>query len=179
MRFLNGLLIVFATLIAIFIGSSYLLPAGTHVERAIVIEAKPAEIFPYINNLRRFPEWFPFGEVYTNMEFTLSGPEEGVGAKVSWHDSEREALSGSWEILESTPNSKVVTALNVYAIGKAQASFLIQPESYGTKVTWSLDTAPTLNPFIRWFGLILEDIVGPYYVDGLFRLKLGAERGAA
>ena len=177
MKFLKGLLITLFVLAVIFVGVGFLLPSGVHVERSTVIQAEPAQIFPYVNNYRRFNEWSPWVPRDPNAEYTFAGPEEGVGAKMTWRSDNEQVGSGTQEIIESTPNEKVVTALDFGEMGTAQAGFQLQPEDSGTKVIWSLDTPPTSNPIERWFGLLLDSLIGADYEEGLTRLKKKVETG--
>jgi hypothetical protein len=59
MRFFRGLFIMIAILAAFFIGGGLLLPDDIHVERSTVIQADASQIFPHLNNFRRFNEWSP------------------------------------------------------------------------------------------------------------------------
>lgn len=179
-KVVKWILIVELALVAILAGSGLFLPASVHVERSIMIEAQPAEIFPYVNNYRKFYEWSPWALDAPDTEYTFSGPEEGVGAKVTWHSKDEEDGSGSHEIIESTPNEKVVIALILDDEGTAhvQTSFRLQPEGTGTKVIWSYDTAETGNPFARWFFLLLDMQASADHKEGLERLKEKVETGA-
>ena len=177
MRFLKWLLVVAVALVAIIVGGGFLLPANVHVERSAVVQADAGKIFPYVNSLRRFHEWSPWAERDPNMKLEFSGPEEGVGAKMAWSSEKGDVGSGSQEIVENTPNERVVTALDFGEMGKAKASFQLQPEETGTKVTWALDSELPANPLARWFGLFLDGMVGPDYENGLKRLKTKVEAG--
>ncbi|NJM33885.1 MAG: SRPBCC family protein [Rhodomicrobium sp.] len=179
MKFFRGLLITLLVLAAIVIGGGLLLPGAVHVERSTVIKADAAAIFPYLTNYRRFNEWSPWAPRDLNAEYTFAGPEEGVGAKMSWRSDKREVGSGSQEIVAVTPNEKVVTALDFGDMGTAEARFDLAPESDGTKVTWSLDTNLPANPLARWMGLLLDSLIGTDYEEGLARLKAKVESGRA
>jgi hypothetical protein len=179
MRYLKWLLAVAVALALIVIGGGYLLPASVHVERSAVLRADAGQIFPHINSLRRFHEWSPWAERDPNMKLDFAGPEEGIGARMSWASDKDEVGSGSQEIVESTANERVVTALDFGDMGKARASFQLQPEEVGTKIIWALDSELPANPFARWFGLFLDGMVGPDYETGLKRLKAKVETPAA
>ncbi len=56
MRYIKGLLIVILILGAIFVGGGLLLPSQVHLERSTTIQAQPAAVFPYVNDLHRFNE---------------------------------------------------------------------------------------------------------------------------
>ncbi len=178
MRFLRKFLLAIFAVAAIFAASGFLLPAQVQVERSAVIQAEPAAIFPYLNDHRRFNEWSPWVPRDPNAKYEFSGPEQGVGAKMSWRSDNEQVGSGASEIVESVPNERVVTAVDFGEMGKATASFRLHPENTGTKVTWSLATPATDNPIERWFGLLLDRLIGADYEEGLARLKLKVEGGA-
>ena len=63
--------------------------------------------------------------------------------------------------------------------GNALASVVLEPAGAGTKVTWGLDTDLGFNPIARYFGMMMDGMVGPDYEKGLARLKAVAESAAA
>lgn len=175
MRFIKWLFVVAVALALIVIGGGYALPGRVHVERSAMLQADAGKIFPYVNNLRRFHEWSPWAERDPNMTLDFTGPEEGVGAKMSWSSQKRDVGSGTQEIVESVANERVATALEFGDMGKSKASFQLLPEETGTKVTWALDVDLPANPFARWFGLFLDGMVGADYERGLKRLRAKVE----
>lgn len=178
MKFLKWLVTTLVILAAIIVGGSFLLPANVQLERSTVIDAPPGEIFPYVNNYRKFNEWSPWVPRDPDAQYTFSGPDQGVGAKMAWASDQEDVGSGSQEIIESTPDKAVVTALDFGEMGTAQAGFELQPEGAGTKVTWSLQTPETMNPVSRWMGLLLDGLIGADYEEGLARLKKKVETGS-
>jgi hypothetical protein len=177
MRVLKWLFVVAVALALIVIGGGYALPRSVHVERSTLLQADAGKIFPYINSLRRFHEWSPWAERDPNMKLDFAGPEEGVGAKMSWSSDKGDVGSGTQEIVESVANERVATALDFGEMGKSRASFRLLPEESGTKVTWALDAELPSNPIARWFGLFLDGMVGADYDEGLKRLKAKVEAG--
>ena len=61
-----------------------LLPGTVEVTRSIEIEAAPETVFPLLDDLERWAEWTPWGEV----ESRLEGPATGTGARRVWDDPE-------------------------------------------------------------------------------------------
>ena len=76
-------LIVFI-LFAAFITIGYLLPKQVHVERSITIERPADMLFTILNSYQHHNEWSPWAQRDPNAEFVVSGPESGVGARLSW-----------------------------------------------------------------------------------------------
>jgi len=179
MRFLKWLLITVIVIGAFFVGGAYFLPDKVRVERSTVIEASAADIFPYLNNFRRFNEWSPWAERDPDTQYRFSGPDQGVGATMSWRSDASEVGSGEQEIVESVRNEKVVTRLDFGERGQADAMFLLDPDGDETRVTWTLESQLPPNPVSRWMGLMLDGLIGQDYEEGLARLKTKVESGGS
>ena len=60
MKFLRKGLAVVVVLGLLLVAGSLLLPASTHVERSVVIDRPPAQVFATVNSFQRFGEWSPW-----------------------------------------------------------------------------------------------------------------------
>jgi hypothetical protein len=177
MKFIRRLVILLAVLAASVAGVGLMLPGSVHVERSAVIAAPPGQIFPYMNDLRKFNEWSPWARRDPQTKYAFTGPERGAGVVMTWQ-SEKLGV-GRQQIVASEPDRRVETALDFGAMGTAQAGFTLAPEGAGTRVTWSLDSRLPYNPLIRWMGLMLPRWIGADYEEGLARLKALVEKGTA
>lgn len=175
LRLIGGLVLIVVLLAAV----SLVLPRQVNVERSAGISAPPDAIFPYVNSLKRTQEWSPWLERDPDVAVTFDGPDEGVGAQMAWVSDQRDVGSGSQEIVSSTPNERVETALDFGDMGTALAYFTLAGEGSETTVTWGFDTDTGYNPMARWMGLMFDDWVGADYEDGLARLKALVESQAA
>ena len=61
----------------------------------------------------------------------------------------------------------------------AEATFRIEPADIGSRVTWTFDTDLGRNPFVRYFGLMFDSLIGTDYEKGLAKLKAAAEQSNA
>ncbi|MGH8082744.1 MAG: SRPBCC family protein [Lysobacter sp.] len=165
---LKGLLYLVVLLAAVFVVGGFLLPASSHVERSITIERPPGEVHALLDSYKRFNEWSPWYDIEPTAQYTYSGPESGVGAAMSWQGAE--VGKGSQRIAESVPQLKVVNALDFDGT-LATGTFTLKPEGAGTRVTWALDSEHGSNLVSRWFGLLLDSMVGKDYDKGLAKLK--------
>jgi hypothetical protein len=162
-----------AALIALLVAVGFALPATVTVARATTINAPEAQIFPLLNSFRRFNEWSPWAETDPEAQYSFSGPESGVGARMDWTG---EAIGkGSQEILKSDPNREVDVALKFEGRSDATSRFLLAPSGAGTRVTWQFQTELGANPIDRWMGVMLERFIGADYERGLERLRILAE----
>lgn len=169
MKLLRRALAVLVVLGLLLVAGSMLLPASTHVERSVVIDRPPAQVFSVVNSFQRFREWSPWAAYDPDAKYTFEGPASGVGARMTWAGN-RSVGSGSQEIVESLPSSRVGIALN-FDGSLAQAAYTLAPEGNGTRLTWSFDSRHGYNPMSRMFGLLFDRMIGPDYEKGLAKLK--------
>lgn len=165
------ILMALVGLVAVLVVVGLILPASTHVERETTIAASPEQVFGMVNDFQNFNRWSPWAERDPKTKYTFEGPSSGVGAKMSWASDHPNVGSGSQEIIESKPHTLVRTALDFGDQGQAVAFFKIEPAGEGTKVTWGFDTDAGYNLIGRYFGLILDGMLGPDYERGLANLK--------
>ncbi|WHI52493.1 SRPBCC family protein [Microbulbifer sp. MLAF003] len=151
--------------------AGYLFPREVSLERSVYIDKPPQAVFPYVNNFRKFNSWSPWRNIDPSMQYDYSGPEEGVGAEMSWRGENSKAGNGSQTITASTPNSMVRTKLAFGDGSTAEAEFKLQPEGEGTKITWAFMSDTGGGPRERWMGLAVKKMVGESYEHGLSKLK--------
>ncbi len=166
-KILLGLVIV-VVLVAVV---GFLLPREVHLERSITVDAQPTEVYQAINDFQNFNKWSPWAKIDPNTTYDYSGPSSGVGAKMSWTSDHPDVGSGSQEIIESVPNQKVTNVLLFDGFEPSHASLIIEPSGNGSSVTWTFDGDMGNNPIGRYFGLFMEDMLGPQYEEGLGNLK--------
>jgi effector-binding domain-containing protein len=170
MRFLKGLLIFIAALVALLVVVAFFLPKTSHVERSITIDRPPSEVFGVINNIHRFNAWSPWFDLDPNAKYTYSGPSTGVGAKLAWVGN-KDVGSGSQEFVASKPNELLKVQLDFGDMGRPVAELRLAPAGSGTKVTWTLDQSFEGSLIGRYFGLMMDSMVGKDYDKGLAKLK--------
>ena len=78
-------------------------------------------------------------------------------------------------LLSTSSRRALATELDFGQMGKAAATWELEPSGTGTKVTWGFHS-PVDGIVARWFGLMFDRWIGADYEKGLQRLKLG--RGA-
>ncbi|TJY62327.1 hypothetical protein E4T66_08920 [Sinimarinibacterium sp. CAU 1509] len=172
MKVLKWLLIVVVALLVGVIGAGFVLPDTAHVERSVVINARPATVYTVLNGFRQFDKWSPWAGLDPNATYTVEGPLMGVGAKQSWRSDDPSVGAGSQEILESVPNQKIVMALVFEGFASEnRASYLLQPEGEATRLLWTYDSTFHGNLLGRYFGLMMDGMLGPDYERGLVALK--------
>lgn len=173
MKFLKKLFLGLVALVAILVVVSFFLPKEVTVERAITIRADAGTVFGQVNSLKEFHEWSPWSKYDPGMEVSFSGPDEGVGATMTWSSDEPNVGSGRQEITESRPNEYVKTQLDFGDQGTGTADFRLNTdeEADRTRVTWGFNTDLGYNPIARYMGLMFDKWIGAEYEDGLANLK--------
>jgi len=178
--FSKFLLIVGLT-IGLFLAGGFFLPRYVHVERSLEIERPPAPVFALINSYKTFASWSPWAERDPDAHYEFTGPEAGVGARMSWSGDPRLVGSGWQEITESVPHSLVRTRLFFDQQGAAESYFQLEETENGVMVTWGFDSDLSGGQsflgglLARYFGLMFDRWIGSDYEQGLARLKAYAE----
>ncbi len=167
---LRNTLFAITVLIALLAGVGLLLPRDVHVERSVTIRAAPEQVFAYVNDFHTFNEWSPWAARDLDAVYTFSGPPAGMGARMSWAGNDRVG-NGSQEITLSEPSSRIEVTLDFGPDGIVVAFFTFEEVGEGTEVTWGFDTDMGFNPVNRYFGLMMDFIIGADYAEGLLNLR--------
>lgn len=175
MRRLRNILIGLVGLAALLTAGAYLLPRHVIIEREIVIDATPGDIFPHANSLQAFTEWSPWQGRDPDMVQTFSGPDAGVGAIMEWTSEDPAVGDGRQEIIASVADEEVRMALDFGDMGTAESWITLAADGDSTRVVWGLDADMGNAPVGRWMGLMMDGWVGPDYETGLSNLKAQVE----
>lgn len=176
MRVLQGLLALIVLLVVGAIAYGFTLPAKAYMERSIVIARPPAVVFEVLNGYRDFAAWSPWSRLDTAMQVRIEGPAQGVGARYYWSSAQESVGSGSQEIVESVPHSLIRVALTFSGMhSRNHASYQLTPEGAGTRLVWTHEAEFGGDLIGRYFGLLLDSMVGADYERGLAQLKAYVE----
>lgn len=179
---MKGFKIVVAIVIAVpvlFFAIGFVLPKNAHVERSIEINANEGVVFYLVSQHKQFQRWSPWAKMDPDMSVEYAGSDIGIGSMMSWTGNQ-EVGQGSSVYVEYFPPKRAVTSLDFRDIGGGDmggglASFDIESiEIDRTRVTWSFDTENN-NLMEKYFGLFLDNFLGPVYAQGLEDLKKLAE----
>ncbi len=118
-----------------------------YVERTVVIEASPEQVFPLINNLKQWEQWSPWPASQTSARY--DGPTEGEHATRCWTDGVHAEggrhVDGVLTITESCADEGIQYGLRVangrwrFASEGGISLMDVSPDDGGrtTEVTWS------------------------------------------
>ncbi len=170
----KGLLGLVVFVLAMSVISQFL-PDQYRVERKILIAAKPPSIFPWINQLKKWPEWSAWTPAKDpSLVYAYEGPAEGVGAISKW--DAKKLGQGTMKITQADPSKGITFDLS-FEHGRylSVGTLTFQASGESTEVIWGMDGKVNRNPMDRWFSLLMDRLVSPDLEEGLRNLKGRAE----
>lgn len=151
------------------------LPSHRHISESVETNRKMTIVYDTVNNLRRFKDWNPLVLRDPNIQLNVTGPDAGVGARLDYTSSEGYIGKGSWEIVESIPNEKVVIKIEDPRRGHDKTTqFLLEPSgknNRNVKITQTYDVDYGWNLLGRYAGLYVSRHVGDDIKLGLGRMS--------
>lgn len=163
-------LVALVLLVGLFLPRTYL------VERSIDIQAAPEAIYPDLASLRRWPEWTVWNrDLDPGLELNYGTPDTGVGAEYSWQGPK--LGDGQLKLVRADPATGIAYELS-FQKGSMRSEGVIALEKVAgvVRVTWNNRGDLGKNPINRYFGLMMDKMVGPDFEKGLQNLKARAER---
>jgi hypothetical protein len=173
MQIVKWLAIIIATLVVLFIIIGFTLPKDYTVERTVLIDAEPVAIHTLTGDLQAWDQWTPWLEADPTIETTFGEITTGVGASQTWTG---ESGSGKLTFTQCSPESGVVYDMS-FDEGKYVSIGALDYKVVdgGTQVTWRMAGEMGGNPISRYFGAMMDAMVGPMFEKGLNKLKTAAE----
>ena len=172
-------IIIIGAVIAIVLIVLALLPSNIRVERSVTINAPVDLVFDQVSDFEKNWNWSPWIEKDPNMAITYGEIRSGMGASYSWTGND-EVGNGSLETIEWEENRYIKNLLLFEGMDPSMGSWDFESiyredengELYpdGTEVTWGID-AQLSWPIGRFFGLLMEGMIGPDFEHGLEKLK--------
>ena len=176
MPLIKKLFIVIAITAGILYTIGYFLPSKWNVKRSIEIKASSEKIFPYLNDLHKWSEWYPWTrEMDVSMIITYDGAESGVGAIRKWSGSS--IKSGEIQITKSIANEGVW-----YSFKSDQTkivvngSITIVKNGNTSEVIWEDTGDNGYSLLARFFSGGLDKVIGKKFEMGLDILKKTVEQ---
>lgn len=169
--------IILAVFAVVIVAVGFVLPTDYRVERSRVVPAPQAEVFALIDDFEQWPRWDPWARRDETMTYTYEGTR-GVGAVQTYVS--RESGTGRIEIVESAPPARVVIEMDFGGGKRPRSTFVLTPVEGGTRVTWTMVGETSMRPIGSYFGLLMDDMVGPDFEAGLENMAAAVKgEGAA
>ena len=168
------ILISTAIVVALFVLVALFLPSSRTITEKIETNRRQAIVFDTLNSFSRFKDWNALTMRDPAAKLELSGPQSGVGARVDYSSEARALGEGSWEIVESDPDSRVLYSLENPDRGdNKRMEFTLKPTGRGGRnieVTQRYDVDYGWNLLGRYAGLYVRGHVGEDMKMGLAKL---------
>jgi hypothetical protein len=164
--------------IAVVVALAATKPDELFVERHAEIEAAPAVVYGYINDLHRFTEWSPWQRRDLEMKTSFAGPATGRGASYSWRGNQNVG-AGTLTITDSVPDTEVAMRLEFSEpfVATNHVQFKLTPIETGTRVSWAMTGTNDFMSKVLSVFIDTEAMVGRDFETGLASLGELAERG--
>lgn len=167
-KFLGGGFVLL--LIGVLVGG-FFLPPVVEVRRVTTLNAQPESVYRFLSDLRNFPRWSPWHVMDPATEYSFNGSERQVGMRMDWVSEHPKVGEGSQEIRALLPDQRIDLDLYFNGHPGGSAHYFLRPRPDGTELTWGYRQDFGFNVYGRYIGLLIDDMLGPLYEDGLQRLK--------
>ncbi|HRO62963.1 polyketide cyclase [Thermomonas sp.] len=168
------ILISLAIVAGLYLALGIVLPSSRHLSERIETNRKLTIVYDTVNSFRRFKDWNAVALRDPRMQLTLSGPEEGVGAKINYSSQEKNIGAGSWEIVQSQPNKMVGIRIQDETRGEnKRTAYFLRPtgrNNRNVEVIQTYDVDYGWNIFGRYAGLYVTRHMGEDMKLSLSRL---------
>ncbi len=168
------ILISMAIVAVLFLVVGVVLPSSRSLSESVETNRRISIVFDTINSLRRFDDWSAISAYDPAAQLNISGPEEGVGARVDYVSDVDRVGEGSWEITESEPDRRVAFAVDNSDLGSnKRTAFTLTPtgrNNRNVEITQTYNVDYGWNLFGRYSGLYVSRSVGDQMKLGLGRL---------
>ena len=160
-----------AAVLLALVAAGFLLPARQTVTRHITTTAPPAQWFPHLATLKRWPEWTAWNtNRFPDLTLRFEGPDTGVGATMI--AAGQSSGDGTVRITDADPARGIAYVLDFnHGTQIFDGAFRGTNTPGGFLVTWTLDADLGGNPVKRWVGLALGSLMGGDMEQGLANLK--------
>jgi len=174
---LKKIAIALGVVIALILILASTQPGTFHVERKIVVNAKPAKVFALFNDLHSMSSWSPWEKKDPAMKRTYEGAKSGKGAVYAW-DGNSQVGAGRMEITEVVPSSKIDVKLDFLRpmVAHDTVTYSFVKAGKATEVTWAMDgQVPFVGKIFHLF-MNVDKMVGGDFETGLANVKAVVEK---
>lgn len=170
MSILKKISYVVLAIIALFFIVALFLPTEYRVERSIEINKPIDNVYGYVADFNNFHAWNPWTPLEPGHKFEVTGDSATVGQKYYWNG---EIIgSGEMEFTELKQNQSIQSSIAFLSPeqGSGIVDFTFEGDMNKTKVSWSLN-GDAGYPIGRYFGLMMDSILGKDFETGMEKLK--------
>jgi len=130
---LRGIFLTFG-LFVLVCGAGFFMPSTQSVERSIIVDAYPEDVFPFLNDLSIYSQWSALHQQIEGAQIVYGGAESGIGQTMAWQNGGKSYPFGSQEIIQSQAGEFVQIKVNL-AGRAATATHAILPLTNAEGIT--------------------------------------------
>ena len=175
-KYFLRLVLLIAAIVGVLLLFEQMLSRSYEFQQTVKIERPAAEIFPYLNSLKKWPQWsHQFNvEKIPNLVIKYNGTDKGVGAAQTWTEERGE---GDLWITESTPNESLTYKNTFLNFPEATSTFTLEPDGENkTVVTWHSAGELPSTPLYGLGALLISGQMEYAYEKSLNELKALVEQ---
>ncbi|EKE75901.1 SRPBCC family protein [Gallaecimonas xiamenensis] len=176
MVWLKRLVTALVLLVVLFLVVGLFLPRDVQVERSLHMDASPRQVFAVVSDFHQFNDWSPWYGLDPAARYDIAGEPGQSGHSLSWQSNKAEVGNGTMRLLEANAPGYVAMKLDFGNQEEADSYFRIKAEGSGSQVTWGFRTNFGNDVLGRYFGLLMDKILGDQYQQGLMKLKEKVEK---
>jgi effector-binding domain-containing protein len=175
MKTFKKVMIIFLAIILLLVIISFFLPRKYKVERSINMIADRSLVFNLVSHFNKWDIWIPWTKaIDSTAVFELIGNDGEVGSQRKWTGNILK--NGEITTTKITKDQLFGYELSIdNGKFKSFGTITIEPILDSLKVTWVNEGDLGYNPINRYFGLLMDKMMGPDFVKGLEKLKKIAE----
>ena len=159
-EWLISLLIV----VALFVVIGLFLPASRSVSHSVETNRPMSTVNDILSGFTRFADWNALINHDPRMQINITGPNNGVGAKLGFRSGQHSIGEGSWELVEFVPGERLVYALENNARGDdKKMTFEFErtgQRKQNVKITQTYSVDYGWDLIGRYAGMYVTDNVG-------------------
>lgn len=124
-----GFLVIFIGVIAMY------LPSEFRVERSLLIEAQPKDVYAVLVDLKKWEQWGTWFQDDPNLAVAYEGPDRAIGMRAAWNGDVLGA--GSIEIVSLKHKRQLAYTLDHHFHSvHSDGEFQIESTAMGSRLTW-------------------------------------------
>jgi uncharacterized protein YndB with AHSA1/START domain len=165
---MKRILQIIGALILVVLVVPAFLPQKFSMSRSIEINAPVTTVFSKLTDLNEYVKWNPFPEGDPTNTAQVSGT--GAGSSLTWKGDK--TGEGKMTIASIEPEQKIAVKMDFYKpmSGEGMVHWITTPKSESaTEMVWTFDQ--DLPYFSRYFGLVMDKMMGGHFEKGLVNFK--------
>jgi hypothetical protein len=151
-------------------------PDNFRIERRMIVNAPPQDVFAQVNDFRKWDDWSPWAKLDPDATVAFEGPRAGPGAVFKWAGNAKIG-QGTMTLVANKPGEFVRVDVEFVKPfeGRSTSEFTFRPQGDRTQVTWTSQGPMTFLSKAMCLIMNMEKVLGPDMEKGLVQMKNVAE----